>query len=326
MNIDILYPYAIYAGFFTLPLLIFFRYFYHKKPIYIYSSLKNILIVNNKDWSEFILFLLRSLTLLFLILAIARIRIPDKRSKIPVNGIDIILSLDVSGSMLDIAQDEKTKFDIAKEEAIKFIEKRENDSIGLVLFANNAVSRCPLTQDKNSLKELIIIDTQVGQIDPDGTVLSTSLLTAINRLKYSNSKSKIIILLTDGNPTLNDKNPDMVIELARKLNIKIYTIGIGDDKDSYIYNSFGNRVALVPGINTTLLKNISNNTGGSFFLAKEPQELEKIYNQIDQLEKTEYQAPVYSKYFEYFTLFLWLALFLFVLEILLTTLFWPSLG
>lgn len=326
MNIEILYPYALYIGTPVLFLSTIYRYLYYKKPIYLYSSLKHIAKPSSKNWQEFVLFLLRFLGLLFLILAASRLRVPDARSKIAVNGIDIMLALDVSGSMQNNGQDTaKSKFDIAKEEAIKFIEKRYDDSIGLALFGNYAVSRCPLTQDKNALKNLIL-DVQIGQIDPDGTVLANALLIAINRLKYSNAKSKIIILLTDGNPSYNDKQPEIAVDLARSLNIKIYTIGIGSDKPSYIYNMFGTPIALVHGINTNLLENISKNTGGSFFLAKDPKELEEIYNQIDQLEKTEYQAPVYSKYFEYFMLFLWISVFLLILEMLLSTLFWPALA
>ncbi len=318
MSIEITYPYILYIGTPLLFLSAFLKHFYHKKPIYIYSSLKQIAKHHKSNWHEIILFILRFLSLLFLILAASRIRMPDTRSKIPVNGIDIILALDVSGSM-------EPQFDVAKEEAIKFIEKRENDSIGLVLFGNYAVSRCPLTQDKNTLKNLIS-DTQIGQVDPSGTVLTNSLLTAINRLKYSKSKSKIIILLTDGNPTEKDKNPELAINLARKLGIKIYTIGIGSDKDSYIYDIFSRPIAKIPGINTNLLKNICENTGGSSFLAKDAKGLEEIYNQIDKLEKTEYQAPVYAKYFEYFMILLWVSISLIIIEILLSTILWPALG
>lgn len=324
MNIEILYPYILYTGIPIVFLSSIWRLLYHKKPVYIYTATKPIQNTNNKKWHEIILFLLRLFSLLILVIGACRLRKPDTRSKVPVNGIDIMLAMDVSGSMTNLYENNsKTRFDVAKEEAIKFIEKRENDSIGLVLFANVAVSRCPLTQDKKFLKN-IILDTTIGQINFEGTVLSKGLLTAINRLKYSNAKSKIIILLTDGDPTSNDERPEKAIELARKLGIKIYTIGIGDDKPFDIFTFFGHRIT--PPINTRLLNNIASNTGGSSFLAKEPKELENIYNEIDQLEKTEYQAPIYSKYFEYFMLLLWITFALICLEILLSTLVWPSLN
>jgi len=255
------------------------------------------------------------------------LRSPDNKSKLPVKGIDIILSLDASGSMnMPAGQDNKSRFQVAKEEAIKFIDKRENDSIGLVIFANVAVSRCPLTQDKNTLKE-IINNTDVGQINEQGTVLTKSLLIAINRLKYSDAKSKIIILLTDGNPTPNDANPELAIELAKKLNIKIYTIAIGSNSQEFVnnlgYNFFG--FPIIATINTQLLKDIAKATNGNFFMAKDPEDLEKIYSEIDQLEKSEHEAPVYAKYYEYFILFLWIAFILLFIENLFAVLIWPSL-
>jgi len=326
MNIEIAYPYVLYVGAPILFLSAFYRYLYHKTPTYLYSSLTHISKLNKINWHETILYLLRIFSLLFLILAAARIKIPDLKTKLNVNGIDIILALDLSYSMHYHGQNtNKAKIDIAKQEAIKFVEKRKNDSIGLVLFGKYAISRCPLTQDKKTLTD-IILNTEIGQVDPDDTFIITALLTSINRLKYSEAKSKIIILLTDGISNSSDKDPQLAIDMAKKLNIKIYTIGIGDDRLMPHYDPYGNFVGFAKGIDVDFLNNISKNTGGCSFLAKDPKELEKIYNQIDQLEKTEYQAPIYTKYYEYFMLLLWLSIFLLILEILLRSLIWPALN
>src|ERR1700733_2248312 len=156
----------------------------------------------------------------------------DYHSKITVDGNDIILVLDVSGSMQhrDYEDDERSRLEVAKDEACRFIHKRTNDALGLVIFGNDALSRIPLTLDKKMLQKAVD-SLQIGVLDPEGTVLAKALVTAANRLKNSKAKSKVIILLTDGAPTPNDIDPAVAIQIAQKLGIKIYTIGIGGDED-----------------------------------------------------------------------------------------------
>src|SRR5688572_24447472 len=169
----------------------------HKTVVYRYSlghslKKKNITTYFHKK----VLYGLRFLTLFLLALAVAQWQIVDSRSKVPISGIDIVLVLDVSGSMQfrDYEDDERSRFDVAKAEAIRFIEKRLSDALGLVLFGKDAVSRCPITFDKQMLKE-VVDELKLGVIDSDGTMLITGIITAANRLKHSQSKSKVMIVL-----------------------------------------------------------------------------------------------------------------------------------
>ncbi len=250
---------------------------------------------------------LRGITLGGLLLLTARPQLVDRHSKVNVEGIDIMMVLDVSGSMqlFDDINDPRTRIDVAKEEAINFIKKRDNDPIGIVLFGNQALSRCPLTLDKNMLVQLID-ETSLGLIDPDGTMLSRGLVMALNRLKKSTAASKIIIMLTDGEPTPGDLDPNIAIQLAQKYHVKMYTIGIGNEDGAYFRHPiFG--VQMVPsGLNKNLLYALAEKTGGKFFEARKPADLATIYATIDALEKTQYETDVYHNYYDIFMPFLWI--------------------
>jgi len=260
------------------------------------------------------------LSLLVLALLVAKPQLVDPRSNVIIEGIDMVLALDVSGSM-DLQDFEgKSRLDVAKEEAVRFIEKRENDPIGLVIFGGDTVSRCPITLDKNILRS-IVKELYVGVIDSRATILSAGLLNAVNRLKDSQSKNKIVILLTDGEPSENDISPELAIEVAKKLDIKIYTVGIGSDKRQYVRDDWG-RIGLMPRVNASLLKKIASETGGKFFMAKNPQDMRTIYETIDNLEKTEYETTMYSKYFDLFMPFLWGVFIVFLIMLFLSTFIW----
>ncbi len=158
-------------------------------------------------------------------------------------------------------------------------------------------------------------------INPNGTVLSTALVTALNRLKTSKAKSKIIILLTDGEPTENDINPNIAIELAKQLDVKIYTIGIGSDNDQlFLDPMFGLRPK--PKINKILLSKIAHDTGGKFFLAHNAKDMRAIYDTIDSLEKTPTQAPIFNTYYDVFIPFVWIIIGLLLLELTLSSTIW----
>lgn len=269
-----------------------------------------------------ILYILRTLLLGTLVFLIAKPQLVDSNSNVHVEGIDIVLSIDVSGSMQiqDDKQDERSRVDIAKAEAIRFIEKRDNDAIGLVIFGQDAVSRCPLTLDKNILKD-VVRELEIGVIDPQGTVLATALITAVNRLKNSKAKSKVIILLTDGEPSENDLNPEVAIEAAKALGIRVYTVGIGSDKvKSMVHPIYG--TVTMPKVNTELLTHIAVQTGGKFFMARNARDMRAIYDTIDTLEKTEIEAPVFSSYWDIFIPFVWALVALVLLELLLSSFVW----
>ena len=325
--ISLAYPLIASIGIPLFLIAAYVRWAYYKEPLYLFSSLaplKNRTIEGK--WRTLIPFLLRCMALLFLLFALTRPRVPDSRSKISVEGIDIILVLDVSGSMaaIDDRLDPVIRLDIAKKEAISFIQKRTHDPVGLVLFSQVAVSRCPLTLDKKMLEE-ILSKLSMDIMPADGTVLAEGMIVAANRLKRSTAKSRIMIVLTDGVPTPNDTNPAIALELAKKLGIKIYTIGIGSKNGGWLqHNLFG--WYQIPGqYNEELLQHIARETGGRFFQARNQKDMATIYNTIDELEKSSLEAPIYSKYFEYFMLLLWAAFGALILEVLLITVMWVRL-
>jgi Ca-activated chloride channel family protein len=253
---------------------------------------------------------------------IAKPQLVDNRSNIIVDGIDIMLVLDVSGSMQfqDYADDQRSRLQVAKDEALRFVNKRTNDAIGLVIFGKDALSRVPLTLDKKIINTLIST-LEIGIIDPDGTVLSTAIVTAANRLKNSQAKSKVMILLTDGAPSENDTDPNLAIELAQKMGIKIYTVGIGSDEEQFIMHPLYGLIPK-PKINKTLLTKIAQETGGKFFLARNSKDMRAIYDTIDSLEKTTHETSLFNKYYDIFIPFVWTIIILLLAELLLSTTIW----
>jgi Ca-activated chloride channel family protein len=269
-------------------------------------------------------YMIRLFVLIILALLVAKPQLVDKRSNIIVEGIDIMIVLDASGSMdfTDFSDDDRSRFDVAKEEAICFIEKRVNDAIGLVIFAKDAISRCPVTMDKKIIRE-IVDDLRIGVIDHTGTMLGRAIVTAINRLKHSKANNKVMILLTDGTPSEGDMNPVTVSEIAKKLGIKIYTVGIGSEHDEIVVHpKYG--LQRKPGVNVPLLKQIARDTNGEFFMAHNARDMHAIYDTIDRLEKTKHESPLYSRYFDIFTPFVIACIILLGLQQLLATFRWFS--
>lgn len=272
---------------------------------------------------SFVNLIIRCLVLCLMAFLIGKPQFEKERTPIKVDGIDIMLLFDVSQSMscFDDLQDRRTRFDVAQEEAIKFIQKRTNDAIGLVIFAKDAVTRSPLTLDKNMLKS-VIGDLQIGIIDGTGTAISKSLLAGANRLKKSKAKSKIMILLTDGQPTVREVPIDEVIKILNSLNIKVYTIGIGANNGGYFNHPF---LGVVPGsysLNLHLLEKIAHETSGRAFLAQNPSDMKNIYNQIDSLEKTVYETNMYCNYIDWFLPVLFLIIFLLFADLIISTFIW----
>lgn len=306
---------------------IIFRYKFFK-PIYYQYSLGAIFKIHkhaSKHPYQKIFYAIRLVILVTLALLVAKPQLVDRRSNLIVEGIDIMLVLDASGSMdfQDYSDDHRSRFEVAKDEAIRFIKKRTNDLMGLVVFGKDAISRCPLTMDKKIVSDMVS-SLQLGDIDPDGTMLATAVVTAINRLKNSQAKSKIMILLTDGEPSPGDMNFDAAIKIAKKLGIKVYAIGIGSEKDEIVMHpAFG--LLSKPKVNTSLLKQIARETGGLFFMARNDRDMREIYDTIDGLERTKHEAPLYSRYFDVYASFVLLAMVLLFLEQYLSSLIWFSL-
>ncbi|CAN5152573.1 VWA domain-containing protein [soil metagenome] len=265
---------------------------------------------------------LKIMLLAILALLIAKPQLVDSRSTISIDGIDIMIVLDASASMQfqDFDDDQRSRFQVAKDEAVRFVDKRIDDAIGLVLFGKDALSRIPLTMDKKLINS-IISGLQLGFIDPDGTVLATAIISGANRLKNSEATSKVMIVLTDGAPSENDTDPALAIELAQKLGIKIYTIGIGSDEDQYVMHPFMGLIPK-PKINRPLLVKIAQDTGGKFFLARNSKDMRAVYDTIDSLERTSRQTSLYNKYYDIFIPGLWACIALMLLELLLSATIW----
>jgi len=270
-----------------------------------------------KVWSKHILFVLRVIVLALLIFILARPQSKNSWKDISVKGIDIVLNIDVSSSML--ARDFKpNRLEAAKEVAMQFINDRPNDRIGLVIFAGEAFTQCPLTTDHTALINLLK-DVDVGLLN-DGTAIGEGLATAVNRLKNSEAKSKVIILLTDGVNNSGSVSPLTAAEIAKTFGIRVYTIGVGT------YGEAPYPVQTVWGISyqpmkveidEELLKQIAEITGGMYFRATNKKSLQNIYEKIDKLEKTKIKVKEFSKKIDLYIWFGILALILFVLELIL---------
>ncbi|MCZ2102262.1 MAG: VWA domain-containing protein [Chitinophagales bacterium] len=310
-----------------IPLMVWWQYFGKKKevPPIVFSDLSGL--PSEKSLKERLYYYLPILPMMafaFFILALARPQLNLTEEKVKAEGIDIMMAVDLSSSMLskDFNPD---RLEVSKMVAEEFVSKRRYDRIGLVVFAGEAFTQCPLTVDHNILKDFLE-SLRVGMVQ-DGTAIGMGLATAVNRLKDSDAKSKIIILLTDGVNNTGYINPMTAAEIAKQYDIKVYTIGVG---------TMGNALSPVNrGLNgeyyfamsrveidTELLKNISEMTSGKYFRAIDRASLENIYAEIDRLEKTEIEVDVFKRYKDEYRKFLNVGLILIMLSFgLRTTIF-----
>ncbi len=259
---------------------------------------------------------LRAVVLLLFIVALARPQKVAAEREYSTNGVDIVISLDLSGSMLAEDFKPENRLAVAKQEAIKFIKGRENDRIGLVVFARKAFTQCPLTLDYDVLTDLTN-QLHIGMI-PDGTAIGMGLATAVNRLRDSQAKSKVIILITDGSNNAGNIDPITAAELAKTFGIRVHAIVVGKGGlVPFPVNDplFGKRyVQANIEIDEGVMKRIADITGGLFFRARDPESLHQIYQKINELEKTEVKVKEYRSFEEYFHLFLIPALILLFLD------------
>lgn len=260
--------------------------------------------------------LLSGLGLALLIIAAAGPRVSHHSEQVEGEGIDIVLSLDISGSMRSLDFHPLDRLESAKEVIRGFIDGRPSDRIGLVVFAARAFTQCPLTVDHPVLKGFLD-EIQVGLID-DGTAIGLGLATAVARLKHSTSPSKTVILLTDGVNNVPTLEPETAAKLAQSLDVRVYTVAIGrEGMVPYPVDDpvFGRRTRQVETkIDLELLKNIADLTGGTMFQATDPEALEEIFRTIDGLETARYETTVSTWYRERMAWFAFPALILFLLE------------
>src|ERR1700712_1238904 len=257
---------------------------------------------------------LRSLAVIALVFALARPQASLSWQNSTTEGIDIVIASDISGSML--AEDfEPNRLEAGKKIAIDFIKDRPDDRIGLVIFSGESFTQCPLTIDHDVLVNLYK-DIKYGMID-DGTAIGMGLATAVNRLKDSEAKSKVIILLTDGSNNMGSIPPLTAADIAKQFNIRVYTVGIGTKGFAPypVQTPYGVQYQRMPvDVDEVTLKKIADVTGGKYFRATDNQKLKNIYEQIDQLEKAKIAVTQYHKKTELFLPFAIIALLFLVLE------------
>ncbi len=247
-----------------------------------------------------ILFVLRMIGLTMLIIALARPQSSNVSESIDSEGIDIVLSIDVSGSML--AEDLKpNRIEAAKKVAMNFVDRRPTDRIGLVIFSGESFTQCPITIDHNVLKE------QLSQIKSgvlvDGTAIGMGLATGVDRLRNATGKSRVLILLTDGVNNTGLIDPSTALEIAKAYKVRVYTIGVGTKGEAAypVQTPYGMQKQMMPvQIDEDLLRKISKETGGAYYRATDNKSLSSIYDKIDNLEKTKVEINSYKQYAELF--------------------------
>ena len=269
-------------------------------------------------WLRDMPIVLRLAALAVLIVALARPVEAHSSTESSTEGIDIVLAMDISGSML--ARDfEPDRITASKHLASEFASMRVGDRISVVAFAGEAFTQCPLTSDKASVGTMLS-RLRSGVVD-DGTAIGNGLATAINRLRESGSKSKVVVLLTDGVNNRGQISPIMAAEIARDMGIKVYTIGVGTKGQAPMpaVDMFGNQSYVMADveIDEQLLRNIAKTTGGEYFRAVDNEALKQIYARIDEMEKSEVQITHYTSYEELYFGWLLLGLLLLGVEFIL---------
>jgi Ca-activated chloride channel family protein len=321
-EIDFAQP-LVFAQFAWIPVLIgwYVKKYSSKQATIKVSSSQAFTVSSAKTRLRHLPFILRLLAISCLIVALARPQKRNNQEQTQGEGIDIILCMDVSGSMgaRDILP---SRMDVAKEVAEKFILGRPVDRIGIVIFSGEAFSQTPLTTDKNTLV------TQIRALESrrylaDGTVIGEGLATAVDRLSESGSKSKVIILLTDGKedpPETRLIDPLTALEIAKSKGVRVYTIGMGAGPSAIVEITGNKPVPKNPTsdfLDEDLLRKIADETGGKYFRARDKEALEGIYNLIDKLEKSKVEVMSYKRYEERFLPFLLAALGFLFIEMLL---------
>jgi Ca-activated chloride channel family protein len=292
------------------------------KSYVLFSQVK--LLKNNRvSFKKKFLKILKPLKYVALVLIIISLARPQKGKVFEQSndqGIDILVALDTSSSMRSLDFKPLNRMESAKKITEDFIKRRKYDKVGLVVFSGIAFTQCPLTTDKDSLIEFIK-NIDIGDAGIDGTAIGSAIMTAVNRLKDSRAKSKIIILVTDGNNNMGEIDPISASKIAKEYGIKIYAVGVGS-LEGAIYevdDLFGKRLIRIQGdaIKEDVLKEVARNTGGEYFRAQDTKSFENIMNNIDEMEKYEIKVTQVTNYNELYKYFLIPALILLLLIVIL---------
>jgi Ca-activated chloride channel family protein len=313
-----------------------------KPPAFVYSSVQLVRGILNVSRTRSGAFLaaLRWLILALLIVALAQPRLTKSETKVTASGVDIVAVIDMSFSMADedfeLHGQPADRLTMAKEVLKKFIDKRPNDRIGLVVFATDAYTAAPLTLDHDFVQQNLE-RLQLGTIDGGSTAIGSGLSTAINRLRELKSKSKIVILMTDGRNNAGKVAPRTVAEAAKALGVKVYTIGVGKRGESRrprmdrygrpLHDFFGRKIydPDPEDLDEDVLQEIANMTGGKYYRADNAQRFQAIYAEIDKLEKTEAEVKKFARHHELFAWVISPGLGLLLLEVLLRHTIWRRL-
>lgn len=305
---------------FLIPVVGWYVYELHKADASVQMSSATTLKKSMRSWRVYLLhvpFVLRVAAITLLSIALARPQLTNRWSSESTEGIDIMMALDISGTMQ--AEDLKpNRLEAAKQVASDFVIARPNDQIGLVVFAGESFTQCPLTTDHAVLVNLFK-SVKFGMIE-DGTAIGLGLANAVNRMKDSPTKSKVVILLTDGSNNRGDIDPMTAAEIAKTFGIRVYAVGVGSHGQARVpvQTPVGVQYMMMDSeFDETTLQNIATTTGGQYFRATDNNSLKQIYEQIDQLEKTKLRVREYAKHTDTFAPFLVVALLCLLAEILL---------
>src|SRR6266446_1670529 len=302
-----------------------------RPPAFVYSSVQLVRAILNVTRARSGAFLsaLRWLALALFIIALAQPRLTKSETKVTASGVDIVVALDMSGSMIsedfEVRGKRVNRFNMAREVLKQFIDKRPNDRIGLVVFATQSYIATPLTLDHDFLNENLD-RLQIGTIDENHTAIGSALSTAVNRLREVKSKSKIVILMTDGQNNAGNVDPLTAAEAAQALGVKVYTIGVGRRGMAPMpyLDAFGQKKyePWPVDIDEATLQQISGRTSGKYYRADKTETMRSIYDEIDRLEKTEVQVRKYQRYREMFPFVVLPGLVALLLEIILNHTVW----
>ena len=315
----------LFVFFIFIPLMIVYQWKGMGRSRVRFSSLDNLkrLKKSTSVFLRYVLLALRCLAIAFLVMALARPQSGTKASEVLTEGIDIVLCLDTSGSMqaLDFKwnDERQNRLQVVKKVVSDFIKGRKNDRIGMVVFGEEAFTQCPLTLDYGVI--LSFLDQVEIGMAGDSTAIGSALGTCVKRLKELESKSKVVILLTDGRNNAGGVSPGTAADIAKTFNIKTYTIGVGTEGEVpfLVDTIFGKKyVYQRVDLDEDTLKEIAEITGGTYFRATNTRALEEIYKQIDKLEKTKVEVKEYMEYEELFGWFLLPGLACILLEIILS--------
>lgn len=332
MNFSFAHPWLLLL-LLIVPILAWLKGKLGRPQAFLYSSVglvKNIVGITRSSVGR-ILLRMRWLALILLLIAIARPRFGEGHSTVRASGIDIVVALDLSGSMaaedFELKGEQVNRLVIAKDVLLQFIRKRESDRIGLVAFAGRAYIATPLTLDHDFLRQNLD-RLNLGALE-DGTAIGSAISAAVNRLRDIQAKSKIVVLMTDGQNNAGKVPPITAAEAAQALGIRIYTIGVGTRGIARVpyTNVFGQKgyIDQKVDIDEEMLTKVAEMTGGKYFRADNAANFRKIYDEIDKLEKTEVEINKYQRFRELYPFFVLSGLVILLLEIILSNTVWRRL-